>query len=62
MPIPFSTTFGTLPLTKVWYSLFDGVIVVMMPDAETLWIEALVGATTEPTSWAFTENKTVFER
>jgi len=41
---------------------FSGVIIVIMPDEETLWIEALQGATTDPTSWAFTENKTVFVR
>lgn len=41
---------------------FYGIIIVMMPDTETLWIEALRGATTNPTSWAFTENKTVFKR
>lgn len=41
---------------------FDGVIIVQMPDAETLWIEALTGATTDPLSWAFTESQTIFER
>ena len=41
---------------------FDGVVIVRMPDVETLWIEALTGATTDPSSWAFTENKTMFER
>ena len=41
---------------------FEGIIIVMMHDAETLWIEALKGAGTGPTSWAFSQNKTVFVR
>ncbi len=41
---------------------FDGIVIVLMPDAETLWIEALTGAKTDPSSWAFTENKTIFVR
>ena len=41
---------------------FDGIVIVRMPDAETLWIEALSGATTNLSSWAFTENKTIFKR
>ena len=39
-----------------------GIIIVQMPDAETLWIETLKGATVNPTSWAFTEDKAAFER
>lgn len=50
-------------VTSVPYGLgFSGVIIIMMPDAETLWIDALRGAATEPASWVFTENKTVFVR
>ena len=41
---------------------FAGIIIMQMPDAETLWLEALTGATTDPTSWSFTGNKTVFVR
>ncbi len=41
---------------------YAGIIIVQMPDAETLWIEALRSATAEPPSWAFTDDKTVFER
>ena len=41
---------------------FVGIIIVQMPDAETLWIEALGGATTGRASWAFTAEKTTFER
>lgn len=41
---------------------FDGIIIIQMPGTETLWLEALVGATTGSASWSFTENKTVFER
>jgi hypothetical protein len=33
-----------------------------MPDADTLWIEALRGATVNPSSWTFTDDKTAFER
>jgi len=42
--------------------LFDGIIIMQMPNAETLWVEALVGASIEPTSWSFTGNKTIFVR
>jgi len=41
---------------------YAGIIIVQMPDAETLWIEALRSATADPPSWAFTDDKTVFER
>ncbi|MFC1981371.1 hypothetical protein ACFLVN_03910 [Chloroflexota bacterium] len=41
---------------------FGGIIIVNMPDMETLWFEALAGATTDPESWSFTENKSVFIR
>ncbi|MFC1945810.1 hypothetical protein ACFLW1_01270 [Chloroflexota bacterium] len=41
---------------------FDGIVLVHMPDSETLWIEALEYANTNPTSWIFTENKTIFKR
>ncbi len=60
--IPDGQIYG-FQVNKAWENdLFNGVIVVMMPNSETLWIEVFIGATTEPTSWAFTENKTVFER
>lgn len=41
---------------------FVGTIIVAMPDAQTLWIEALPGATASPTRWAFTSGKTIFIR
>lgn len=41
---------------------FGGIIIVQMPDSDTLWIEALIGATTDPSSWVFTEDMTVFVR
>ena len=41
---------------------FAGIIIVQMPDAETLWIEALKSVTVDPASWAFTNDKTIFER
>ncbi len=59
--IPDGKIYG-FQVNKVWNDLLNGVIIVMMPNAETLWIEVLLGATTEPTSWAFTEDKAVFER
>ncbi|MFC1988589.1 hypothetical protein ACFLVJ_01990 [Chloroflexota bacterium] len=41
---------------------FDGIIIMQMPDAETIWIEALAGSTANPASWSFSENKTIFVR
>jgi len=41
---------------------FSGLIIIHMPDSETLWVEALKGATADPESWAFIGNKTIFER
>jgi hypothetical protein len=37
-------------------------ITMMMPDAKTLWIEALRGEGTRPTGWVFTQNKVVAVR
>jgi hypothetical protein len=41
---------------------FDGIIIIQMIDSETLWFEALPGATTVKASWSFSENKAVFVR
>ena len=41
---------------------FQGIIIISMPDAETLHIEALPEASTNPTSWAFSSNKAIFVR
>jgi hypothetical protein len=41
---------------------YDGTIIVTMPDAETLWIEALPGASSCCDIWTFTDRKTVFKR
>jgi hypothetical protein len=41
---------------------FAGIIIVQMPDAQTLWIEALRGATASRADWAFTAARTTFER
>ena len=41
---------------------FGEIIILQMPDAETLWLEAKADATIDPASWSFTENKTLFER
>jgi hypothetical protein len=43
-------------------SNYDGTIIVTMPDAETLWIEALPEARSCCDIWAFTDRKAVFER
>lgn len=39
-----------------------GIVAVRMPDANTLWVERLPGATTNPATWTFTGGQTVFER
>jgi hypothetical protein len=39
-----------------------GIIILQMPEEGTLWIEFLPGATDDPATWLFTENKTIFER
>ena len=41
---------------------FGGIIIITMPDSETLWIEGLRDAQTDPTGWNFTESKAVFVR
>jgi len=41
---------------------FDGIIIIHMPDSETLWIEALSGVNTNPDQWIFSANKTTFNR
>ena len=41
---------------------FDGIIIVYMPDATTLWIEALGEATVDLTDRTFSDNKVVFVR
>ncbi|MCD6359048.1 MAG: hypothetical protein J7L90_03755, partial [Dehalococcoidia bacterium] len=41
---------------------FSGAIIVKMPDAETLWIEAIEGGGTSPSTWSFTSNKAIFKR
>lgn len=41
---------------------FGGIIIVSMPDVETLWIETLPGGNSNPFHWTFTNNKKVFVR
>jgi hypothetical protein len=41
---------------------FDGVIIVSMPDASTLWIEALEGTTAGIVDRTFSDSKVVFVR
>jgi hypothetical protein len=41
---------------------FHGVVIIRMPDTETLWMEVLSSTITDPARWAFTENKTTFRR
>ncbi|MFC2034672.1 hypothetical protein ACFLUJ_00910 [Chloroflexota bacterium] len=41
---------------------FDGIIIVHMPDSETLWIEALSGVGIDPSQWVFSIDKTTFKR
>ena len=39
---------------------FGGVIILHMPDAETLWIEVLQERTIDSANWGFTEDKVEF--
>jgi len=41
---------------------FSGIIIIQMPDNETVWIEALPGVGADSNQWAFSESKTVFIR
>lgn len=41
---------------------FPGTVIVFMPDPDTLWVEALPGGGTDPVSWKFSDDKTVFVR
>jgi hypothetical protein len=41
---------------------FSGVIIIQMPDTETLWIEALNSASTDPRGWSFSTGKSIFRR
>ncbi len=40
----------------------DYTFFIQMPDADTLWIEALDGEHTDPAAWVFTDDKVVFKR
>jgi len=39
-----------------------GIIIVSMPDEETLWIEALSTSSTNSGNWSFTSRKAIFKR
>ena len=41
---------------------FEGIIIVYMPDTETLWMEALPGAGINSSHWLFSTDKTIFKR
>jgi len=41
---------------------FNGVIIIHMPDSETLWMEALPGVSIDPDQWIFSADRTVFNR
>ncbi|MFC1944708.1 hypothetical protein ACFLX5_04390 [Chloroflexota bacterium] len=41
---------------------FDGVIILEMVDDDTIWIEALEYPHLDPSGWAFSDNKAIFER
>jgi hypothetical protein len=51
------TTYGYTPI-----GLSGGVVIVSMPDAESLWIEYLPSATPDSATWSFTAARTVFIR
>ena len=40
----------------------NGVVIIRMPDTDTLWIEALDSASINPQDWSFSSGKTVFRR
>lgn len=39
-----------------------GIVIVRMPDANTLWIERLPAANVDPATWVLTGGQTVFLR
>jgi hypothetical protein len=41
---------------------YDGIIILSMPDADTIFIEVLDGAILDPAAWSFTDNKVTFKR
>jgi len=41
---------------------YDGIIIVYMPDNETLWVESLPGVDIKPDQWLFSTDKTIFNR
>lgn len=41
---------------------YEGIILISMPDNDTLWIEATSSVSVNPSSWAFTSRKIVFWR
>lgn len=44
------------------FSFYDGIILIQMPVADTLWIEGIARGSPDPGTWAFTERKTIFVR
>jgi len=41
---------------------FSGIIIVHMPDSETLWVESLPGVDSDTNQWVFSTDKTIFTR
>ncbi len=41
---------------------FSGVVILSLPDADTLYLEVLPGGSTSPSAWKFSNHKVVFQR
>ena len=44
------------------FPVYDGVMLLHMPDATTLWLEGIPDGSLDPGTWTFTAQKTVFVR
>ncbi len=59
---PFSTVTAASEIHGYQFAVYDGVILLQMADATTLWLEGIAGGSVEPETWAFTGQKSVFVR
>jgi hypothetical protein len=44
------------------HAMLDGVVLVQLPVADTLWIERIAASPADPESWVFTDRHSVFAR
>ena len=54
--VPDGTTYGCTAMGVT------GVVLLALPDANTLWVECLAAATSDPATWIYTASKSVFTR